>query len=69
MIKNKENYYKITKNRGPNFLTTEFLKLGITPGKAIDLGCGAGRDTVALIKNNWEVLSIDKEIFLNYGVL
>ena len=61
MIKNKENFYKITKNMRPNFLTIEFLKLNITPGKAIDLGCGAGRDTVALIKNNWEVLSIDKE--------
>ena len=31
------------------------------PKYAIDLGCGAGRDTIYLIKNGWKVLSIDKE--------
>ena len=33
----------------------------IKPENAIDLGCGAGRDTIYLIKNGWDVLSIDKE--------
>ena len=33
----------------------------IKPSNAIDLGCGAGRDTIYLIKNGWKVLSIDKE--------
>ena len=33
----------------------------IKPSNAIDLGCGAGRDTIYLIKNGWNVLSIDKE--------
>ena len=31
------------------------------PSKAIELGCGAGNDTVYLIKNNWNVLAIDRE--------
>ena len=30
-------------------------------GNAIELGCGAGNDTVYLIKNNWNVLAIDRE--------
>ena len=35
--------------------------MNIRPKNAIDLGCGAGRDTVYLIKNGWNVLSIDRE--------
>lgn len=31
-----------------------------TPGKAIDIGCGAGRDTKYLLKNGWNVIAIDK---------
>lgn len=31
------------------------------PKYAIDLGCGAGRDTIYLIKSGWKVLSIDRE--------
>ncbi|MEW6459888.1 MULTISPECIES: trans-aconitate 2-methyltransferase [Pseudomonas] len=32
-----------------------------TTGFAIDLGCGAGRDTLELLRRGWEVLAIDRE--------
>ncbi len=56
-----EKYYNITKNSKPHANVVNFLKLNIDPATAIDLGCGAGRDTIALLKYNWNVLAIDKE--------
>jgi SAM-dependent methyltransferase len=35
-------------------------KLKPAPGKAIDIGCGAGRDTKYLLKHGWSVIAIDK---------
>jgi SAM-dependent methyltransferase len=32
-----------------------------SPRTAIDLGCGVGNDTLALLKRGWQVLAIDKE--------
>jgi SAM-dependent methyltransferase len=58
---NLEKYYENTENILPNPLVRKFIKMNIKPTNAIDLGCGAGRDTVYLIKNGWKVLSIDRE--------
>ena len=60
-MRNIDKYYDNTKNSLPNFIVRKFVEMGIKPGKAIDLGCGIGRDTIYLIKNGWEVLSIDRE--------
>jgi tellurite methyltransferase len=32
-----------------------------TPRLAVDLGCGAGRDTRELLRRGWRVLAVDKE--------
>ena len=54
-------YYKNTKNALPHKNVQKVLEMDIIPGNAIELGCGAGRDTIYLIKNGWNVLAIDKE--------
>ncbi len=59
--KEKYYYYNVTKNLNPHLNVINFLSFNIPPKKAVDLGCGAGRDTIELLKNNWNVLSIDKE--------
>lgn len=56
-----KNYYENTKNAMPHSIVKKFIAMHIKPRNAIDLGCGAGRDTVYLIRNGWKVLAIDKE--------
>ena len=60
-MKSIEKYYENTKNIDPSYTVKKFIKLKIKPEKAIELGCGAGRDTCYLIKNGWKVIAIDKE--------
>lgn len=60
-MNNMKKYYKNTENALPNIIIRKFIEMKIKPSNAIDLGCGAGRDTIYLIKNGWDVLSIDKE--------
>lgn len=60
-MRGTEKYYDNTEGLEPNYVIKEFLKLDVVPGRALELGCGAGRDTVCLIKNGWYVWAIDKE--------
>ena len=60
-MENINKYYENTKNSPPHLLIKKFINMNIKPKNAIDLGCGAGRDTIFLIKNGWNVLAIDKE--------
>lgn len=53
-----KRYIEKNKNRLPK---KELIKLlnELKPGKAIELGTGAGNDTIYLLEKNWEVLSVD----------
>lgn len=50
-MRNIEKYYDNTKDANPNYTVRKFIELRTKPGNAVELGCGAGIDTVVLIKN------------------
>lgn len=60
-MRNIEIYYENTKNALPHDNVKKVIEIENKKGNAIDLGCGAGRDTIFLIKNNWNVIAIDIE--------
>lgn len=60
-MRNIEKFYENTKNAMPHDNIKKFIEMKTKIGNAIDLGCGAGRDTIFLIKNNWNVTAIDRE--------
>lgn len=61
-MENIQKYYNNTESEKPRNNVQYFIdKVKCNPSRAIELGCGAGNDTVYLIKNNWNVLAIDRE--------
>ena len=60
-MRNIEKYYDNTEIDLPRKNVKKFIEIESKTGNAIDLGCGAGNDTVYLIKNKWNVLAIDRE--------
>jgi len=59
-----DDYYAATADRPPRRTLLEALARfapAASPGVAVDLGCGDGRDTVELLRRGWSVLAIDAE--------
>lgn len=54
-------YYDAVANRPPRKTILTALAAFDKPGIAVDLGCGDGRDTVEILRQNWAVLAIDRE--------
>lgn len=62
MSKFTEDYYKNTRRLGPSSLLIGALSLLKTKSKvALDLGCGAGRDTKLLLESDFQVIAVDIE--------
>lgn len=64
--RNWADYYDAVRGRPPRNTLITALNLFESEGNwghrfAVDLGCGDGRDTVELIRRNWQVLAIDGE--------
>ncbi|VEP17374.1 Methyltransferase type 12 [Hyella patelloides LEGE 07179] len=55
-------YYDAIANRPPRKTILTALAAFKESGIAIDLGCGDGRDTVEMLRHDWAVLAIDREL-------
>ena len=45
------DYYEKTKNTIARMNVRKFMDMEVAPKRCIDLGCGAGNDTIFVIKN------------------
>jgi tellurite methyltransferase len=55
------DYYAQNEGREPRDRLLEVVSSYEEPGRAVDLGCGAGIDTLAMITLGWRVVAIDAE--------
>jgi len=55
------DYYRENEGREPRALLLEVLDPFERPGEAVDLGCGAGIDTLAMLERGWRVFATDAE--------
>src|SRR5689334_3062618 len=56
-----EAFYHVTKNRPPSPLLVRAVALLTEKRWALDLGCGAGRDTRFLLAQGFEVTAVDAD--------
>ena len=56
-----EDFYKITKDRPPWHLLVQAISLISQRKDALDLGCGAGRDTRFLLEQGFMVTAVDND--------
>ena len=55
------DYYRENEGREPRALLLEVLGSFERAGEAVDLGCGAGIDTLAMLERGWQVFATDAE--------
>ena len=55
------DYYEANEGREPRDQLLDVLARFAEPGMAIDLGCGSGIDTLAMLDRGWDVLAIDAD--------
>jgi SAM-dependent methyltransferase len=55
------DYYAANDGREPRRALLDVLANEDVPGRAVDLGCGSGIDTLAMLRRGWHVLAIDAE--------
>ena len=55
------DYYRENEGREPRARLLQVLGSFEHPGEAVDLGCGAGIDTLAMLERGWRVFATDAE--------
>jgi tellurite methyltransferase len=55
------DYYEANDDRAPRPMLLDVLASFPAPGDAVDLGCGSGIDTAAMLGRGWNVFSTDAE--------
>jgi SAM-dependent methyltransferase len=54
-----DEYYRAIQGRSPRALFVDALAFAVGPGVAVDVGCGDGTETLALLADGWTVFAAD----------